>query len=175
MNKLKKLVKKDFEDKLNSKPSFDVNTLPIDDNYKFNKQRKIKMVKKVVSFSLLSLVSVFVVSFASLVMGLTIDIDENGKLHERIYSKNEIELIESGSYKKLNDITYPNGERNFYTISETYKEALVNFTYDIYSNVEFKDDFSYSPLTLYNNLSILSIASDDEDVNLKFDKLMIRK
>lgn len=172
MSKLKKLVKQDFENKLNNKPSFDVNSLPIVESREFNSKRRVKLIKKVTLITSLSLVSFMVIGYAALVFGFRINIDENGRFHERQFSKNEIAAIESASFKKLNDVTYPTYQHEQLLVEDKYIESVNNFAYKIYENVEYNDNFSYSPLTLYNSLSILSLASDNEEVAKQFDALL---
>lgn len=168
MSNLRNKIKADLISKVDKMPEFDISKLNL--NSQISNKRK-KPFIKVALISSLSLTSVLIISLLSLF--LDVNIDKNGKLHERRYSKNEISMIEENSFKKLNNIEYPNNEKPVkLNVESEFVNNIKNFTHLMYDNVENANNFSYSPLTLYNNLSILSLLSDNEVVNEEFDLLL---
>ena len=126
MNKLKHIVKEDFENKLGRSLQFDCDKL-IDN--KPNK-RKSKKIFKVVTLSLVACVLfTFVILPASILAIMMVKIDENGKLLNKNYTINEVKLVESSSFKKLNEVVYPSiSEENNLDVDEKYIEAVKEFS-----------------------------------------------
>ncbi|MBP5242440.1 MAG: hypothetical protein J6Z36_01975, partial [Clostridia bacterium] len=83
-------------------------------------------------------------------------------IYKKDYSLHELEQIASSSFKKLNEVEYPASSAH-YSVSAEYESAVTAFTDKIYRTTALKseENFSFSPLGLYNTLSILSLASDN--------------
>ena len=96
------------------------------------------------------------------------------KAFEKSYSINEIKNIENNSFKKLNDVVYPSKEIEKYGVSDEFKAAVDNMAYNVYSVAAAgkTDNFSYSPLGLYKNLSVVSLASDDQKALAEIDAVL---
>lgn len=166
MFNLKRKVKKDFENKTDVNFSFDVSKLPELDNHK-----KSRASRYIVAISLACVVVLCVILIPVFAGG--VQILDSFQAYKSNYSLNEMKLIESSSFKKLNEVTYPSSEYQKYSISANYRDAVLDFTSKIYNKVDkARDDFSFSPLGLYSNLDIVSLASDDALVGQEFDSLL---
>lgn len=85
------------------------------------------------------------------------------KPYQKTYTVKQLQQIEASSFKKLNNVQYPDAtNRQVYPVSEEYRNAMYEFALNVYRNRESGADFSFSPLGLYTNLSLLSLASDNE-------------
>lgn len=172
MKKLKYIVKEDFENKLDRKLSFD-NSL-LDFEQPENKKIRIKKIVKVISLSLVTcLVLVVAVPLIVFVAAFT-DIDEHGKLLNKNYTINEVKMIESSSFKKLNEVVYPSiAADKGLTLDDDYINAVKEFSYNVYDSLEYsKENMSFSPFGLYSNLSIMATCSNVETVNEEFNNLL---
>ena len=172
MKKLKYIVKEDFENKLDRKLSFDNSKINFEQPQ--NKKLRFKKMIKVVSLSLVTcLVLVVAVPLIVFVAAFT-DIDEHGKLINKNYTINEVKMIESSSFKKLNEVVYPSiAADKGLTLDDSYIHAVKDFSYNVYSNLDYnKENMSFSPFGLYSNLSIMAACSNIETVNEEFNSLL---
>lgn len=87
------------------------------------------------------------------------------------YTQSEISLIESNSFKKLNNIVYPNNAE-LKPVDNDYKQAINNFAYSIYKEISSIDNLVFSPLSLYSNLDIVSLGSQNSKVLSEFDQVL---
>jgi len=92
----------------------------------------------------------------------------------KTYEVGELQNLESNVFKSLNGITYPSAETERYPISEEFKTAVYDMAFKVYSKAakDKTDNFSFSPLGLYENLSVVSLACDDEVANSEIDDLL---
>lgn len=148
--KLKDVIKKDFENKLDVNFSFD--TTQLDDNPKkfdFN-----KFFKWLTLSIVCVLIAIPLISF--IYAGL--QINESVKMINRNYSKNELRLVEESSFKPLNNVDR-NNSNEIFPVSEEYKYCINEFSNKIYSLLE-DDNLSFSPLSLYTTIELLSLIGD---------------
>lgn len=88
----------------------------------------------------------------------------------RNYNINEV----SDTFIPLNEVNYPSIEKKSISVSKEYTDSVNTFANNIYQNIPYEEtNFSFSPLGLYANLSILSLASTDETVMNQFDNLLL--
>ena len=160
---LKKIIKNDFESKLDINLFFDTSKLEVNEVRKVNP----KIILKYTSLALAStlLIGLMVPLFSLL------DVRSTYNVVKRRYTANEIKVIENESYKKLNNVKYPSTTREVYGVSEEYKNSVNNFAYNIYKELG-NENISYSPLGLYSNLNIVSLASDSEVVLNQIDNVL---
>ena len=89
---------------------------------------------------------------------------------------NEIRIAESNSFKKLNNVTYPNGDmptRN--AISEKENNAYNHFadtTYHSLVNTSKNDNMTYSVVGLYSLVNELNSATSRDDLKTRLDDLL---
>ena len=160
---LKKIIKNDFESKLDINLSFDTSRLEVNEVRKINPKRIIKYTSLALATTLLIGLSIPLISL--------IDVRSTYSEVKRRYTANEIKVIENESYKKLNDVKYPSNTREVYGVSEEYKNSVNSFAYNIYKELG-NENISYSPLGLYSNLNIVSLASDNENVLNQIDNVL---
>ena len=160
---LKNKIKQDLESKLDINLSFDMSKLEVSEKRVINPRRIIK-------YTSLALASSLLIAFMVPIISM-LDVDTTYNEVKRRYSLNEIEILNNTSFKKMNEIKYPSSKREIYGVSEEYKNALNNFTYNVYNELD-KDNISFSPLGLYSNLNIISLASDNEEVLSQFDDVL---
>lgn len=93
--------------------------------------------------------------------------------YKKTYSKNELSMIMNDSFYKLNNINYPNlATKQNLAISNSFKEAVVNFSYDVYSRLSMTHNRSFSPMGLYSLLSVASLATTDDYYAQLFDQVL---
>jgi len=172
--KLRNKVKKDLEDNLEVCLSYDTSTLEIkNEKQKVNKHKGIKI-------AAISLASLLVVGIATPIIYFNVsdsdemlNIKDERKVISKKFSENEIAIANSNAFTSLNEVSYPELDafkRN--KISDEYVLGNNNFAYTIYKSLEKIDNISFSPYSLYQNMSILSLGSDVKDVNDDFDKVL---
>lgn len=92
--------------------------------------------------------------------------------YQKDYSARERAQIQSSSFKKLNDIPYPDGAGQE-EIDKEYKAAMAAFADKLYAlTAERGKNFSFSPMGLFNLLSIASLASDDGESLSAIDEFL---
>ncbi len=83
--------------------------------------------------------------------------------YKKTYTVQELKQIEANSFKKLNEVSYPDAfRRTVYPVSEEYRAAMYDFALNVYRHRGEDKNFSFSPLGLYTNLSLSALASDNE-------------
>ena len=160
---LKNKIKQDLESKLDINLSFDISKLEV------NEKRVINP-RKVIKYTSLALASSLLIAFMVPIINM-LDVDTTYNEVKRRYSLNEIEILNNTSFQKMNEVKYPSSKREIYGVSEDYKNALNNFTNNVYNELD-KDNVSFSPLGLYSNLNIISLASDNESLLNQFDDVL---
>ena len=172
MNELKKQFKQDFEESSNVSLSFDVTQL--EPNNSVDKHKARPYMKFIVA-------SVVVVGVVSLAIGGAFAVGifrtkESVKAFNRRYSLNEIRIAESNTFKRLNTVSYPDGNKPLVSkISEEEKEAYNNFsnlTYHSLVDTSKKDNMSYSVAGLYSIINEMTNATSREELKEKFNALL---
>ena len=166
MSKLKKIVKEDFISKTNCKFEIDSSSLEINENVKVKKKFK-TLGKALIIASCAVLLAFFV--FPIISMFRTVN---SVNIIKKDYSINELKKIESSSFKKLNEVTFPSADIKNLELDESFKESIIDFAYNAYSNLEIKDNISFSPIGLYSNLLVTSLASNNAEVLEEFDNVL---
>ena len=172
MNELKKQFKQDFEDSSNKNLSFDMTQL--EPNSRKSKH-KIKPYKLALIVTTAVIVSIIAFPF-SVMFFSSLRIKDSVKTSNRSYSLNEIRIAESNTFKKLNDVIYPNGSGPLASkISEVEKEAYNNFsnlTYHSLVDTSKKDNMSYSVAGLYSIINEMTNATSRVELKEKFNTLL---
>ena len=172
MNELKKQFKQDFEQSSNVDLSFD--TTQLEPNGNANKHKARPRMKLIVA-------SAALVGVVSLAIGGAFAVGifrtkESVKTFNRSYSLNKIRIAESNTFKKLNDVAYPDGGKPLVTkISGAEKEAYNNFsnlTYHSLVDTSKKDNMSYSVAGLYSIINEMTNATSRVELKEKFNALL---
>ena len=146
MDELKKQFKKDFEESSNTNLSFDTTQLEPNSG---KSKHKIKPYKLALIVTTAVIVSIIAFPF-SVMFFASLRIKDSVNTFNRSYSLNEIRIAESNTFKKLNDVIYPDGKEPLVSkISEVEKEAYNNFsnlTYHSLVDTSKTDNMSY-PVT----------------------------
>ena len=102
--------------------------------------------------------------------------EESFKAYKRSYSMNQVKIAESNTFRKLNNVTYPNGEYPAQSeISDDEKLAYANFSNSAYKALisSYKDkNISFSPLGLYSLLNEMEYASSRDDLTTRINDLL---
>lgn len=163
MKNLKDKVKKEFESQIGTELDFDTTTLSPNPKAYFRK-------KIIIRRSILITVSVVALCFISIPIIGSLNAKDTFRLYQRKYTQSELKQIELDSFKKLNDISYPENNKKC-KVSDEYHTSVINFSDKIYSSI-IQENAAFSPLNLHMNLSILSLASDNEAAMLALDNLL---
>ena len=165
MKNLKEKVKLDLTNKL------DID-LKYDKTHILENESKTKKNLLPLKIALIFVTCSIVMVFAVPILMIGLQTHDSFKMAKKQYSIHEIENIENNSFKSLNKITYPSAELKENIISESFKNGYNNFSYQTYKNLNKQDNFAYSPASLYSNLSLLSLASNDETINETIDEIL---
>ncbi len=113
--------------------------------------------------------SVLLVTAAAIPLAAILTIKTNKKEITKKYTLNEIKDMKDNSFVPLNDVSYPSTELKEGTVSDEYRNSILDFTNLFTSNME---DFSYSPLNLYASYDTLSWGSDDVTLTNRFNNVL---
>ena len=145
------------------------NNSQIDQNsIKLNQPNKTKKLILIISISIAVIIILipFLIFFIS-----SLNVEDSFKEYKREYSKNEIAIAESNTFKKLNNISYPNNDKPYANaISNEENSAYSNFsnlTYHSLVDSSKKDNMSYSIVGLYSIINELSSAVSREELKSK--------
>ena len=93
--------------------------------------------------------------------------------YQKTYSKNELSMIMNDSFYTLNNINYPSFDlKQNLAISNSFKEAVLNFSYNVYNKLSMTNNRSFSPMGLYSLLSVASLATADAEIAQLFDQVL---
>ena len=121
---------------------------------------------KWVSIGTLSLVGTFVLVVASVAIFSSMQIHESiaDSVKKARFSMYDTNLLESETFKHLNNITYDQEKKNE-PISEDFVTYVNSFTEKTYQGFDKTSNFAYSPLMAYTQMDLISLAlSDDEAI-----------
>ena len=172
MKQFEKQFKEDFEKSKKIDLSFDVRQL--EPNMPSGK-RKLRGYEKAIII-VASLQAVFIVAPIAFYILKSLRIEDSVKEYKRAYTVNEIKIAESNTFKKLNDVHYPDGqnpEKN--EILEDEKESYNNFsntTYHALVDNSKKDNMSYSVAGLYSIINELDGAACRDDLKDRLNNLL---
>ena len=182
MDELKKQFKQDFEDSSNVELNFDVTQLETNIKKAKHKIKPYKLGKhKIKPYKLgliitASVIVAIVAVPASVIIISSLRVKESVKTNNRRYSLNEIRIAESNTFKKLNTVSYPNGDKPFETrLTEKEAKAYNNFsnlTYHSLVDTSKKDNMSYSVVGLYSVINEMTNATSREELKEKFNTLL---
>lgn len=165
----KKRLEKEIKENLNNDLAFDVSTLSTNQKRGFSKYRTNKIIRNTVIATLCSCILIIVI----IPILMMLKVNSNPRVIAKRYDQSELNNIEENSFKKLNDITYPNGSKKQVNVSDDYKEAVNNFAYNIYNNLKNKEENQiFSPLSLYSLLDIMSLGTTSSEMISAFDTLL---
>lgn len=132
------------------------------DGVEVKPKKKMKTWKKITIISTSLAVLLPACFISAIIISIGVKTVYSTKPLSQNFTKNDFETIESNSFKYLNTITFPNGEKEIHKISDSYNLAVNTFAYNIYKNLdEVGSNFSFSPVALYTNLSICYLACSD--------------
>jgi len=121
---------------------------------------------KWVSIGSLSLVGTFVLVIASVAIFSSMQIHESvaDSVKKARFSMYDTNLLESETFKRLNNITYDEEKKNE-PISEDFVTYVNKFSEKTYQGFNKSSNFAYSPLMAYTQMDLISLAlSDDEAI-----------
>ncbi|MDX9948700.1 MAG: serpin family protein [Bacteroidales bacterium] len=168
MSKLKQKVQQDFIEKTGVTFSFDTTKLesnPLPAKKPFNRKRLLLIVPSAIVVSL-----VLVVGAVTLSALLTTN--ESVRLTRKKYSAEEIVVIESNTFKRLNTINYPllTGSR-YVAMNENEITHYNEFANKIYQALDFKENTTFAPVNLYPLLSALAMGTSSAELETSFAAL----
>lgn len=130
----------------------------------YNHAAKIRKIKLGIGYSFLSaFVATFLVigvPFAAFIIS-GIQIENRVTSTKKTFSKADMEIVTSNTFKKLNSITYPNESRKPVKVSDEFIKSTNEFTKTIYTLSNDKENLNYAPYSLYSNLDLLSVIVND--------------
>lgn len=168
MSKLKNKVKQDFINKTGVQFSFDTTKLETNSpshKKRFNRNWLYLIIPSATVASLVLVVS-------AVVLSTMLTSKESVRITRKQYSKAEIAIIESNTFKRLNEVTYPplTGSR-YEMMNEREVEHFNTFTNTIYQALDDTPNNAFVPVNLYPLLSVLSIGSSSLELDSKFAEL----
>ena len=138
-------LKKKFKKDLTEDADLYFNNNNLESNTKISRSRVGIFTSRIIAAVVLAPLSLAII--APLIYVLANLKDSVGDVQRR-YTLSEIKKLKQGSFRSLNEITYPStqGVNNF---SGAEKAAYANFTNQTYRNLVPETNLMYSPLTLY--------------------------
>ena len=178
MNKIKEQFKKDFEES-NKKVelTFDVSQLipNAEPEVSFEEVKRKKSKKR-------KIIIISCVSSAAVLTLVAIPLLQNIKVHssvttrKRAISANAIAIAESNTFKKINNVKFPENERPFEKqLSDSEMNAYNNFTNRTYHAVvdtSNNDNMSYAAVGLYSLMNEMYGSISREELKNDFDNLL---
>ncbi|MCR5348122.1 MAG: serpin family protein [Bacilli bacterium] len=121
--------------------------------------------------------------FASVIVTLAIPlsfillrIEDNVKTYQRSYSRIEIAMAETNTFKKLSEVSYPDlvnpTQQKISEQEKTAYEGFANETYHALLQGQKQQNVSYSIAGLYSLANELSLASSRPDLTNRLDALL---
>ena len=142
----------------------DVNFNELPERKDYNYAAKIRKIKLSVGYSFLSVVLatflVIGVPFAAFIIS-GIRIENRVTSIKKTFSKADMEIATSNTFKNLNSITYPNENRKPVKVSDEFIKSTNEFAKTIYILSNNKENLNYAPYSLYSNLDFLSVIANE--------------
>ncbi len=172
MSDFKKHFRKDFEEANKTQLHFDVTQLEPNEKKDRHKVKPLRLGLVITA----SVVFAVVAIPAAMVAISFMEVRESVKTYNRRYTLNEIRIAESNSFRKLNEVSYPDGDAPATSwISEEEKKAYSNFanrTYHSLVDTSRKGNMSYSVVGLYSTMNEMSLAASRPELTFKLDSLL---
>ena len=177
MNKIKEQFKKDFEESSNKvNLTFDASQLEpnIGSEEVMKQLKKTKRNRRRIIVSCVSAAVVLTVVGVSL--SQLLEVHSNVRTARRTLSVNAISIAESNTFRKLNNVKYPEGnspESN--EISKETMSAYNNFANETYHSLvdtSKKDNMSYAAVGLYSIMNELYGAISRDELKTQFDQIL---
>ena len=114
-----------------------------------------------------SLVGIFVLTVAGSFLISSMRFEENAadSVKKARFSMYDTKLIESATFKQINEVTYDTQKYNE-KIDDDFVRYVNKFTEKTYAGFKKENNFAYSPLMLYTQMDLISLAlSTDETIN----------
>lgn len=174
MKHIKQRFIADFEQSCPDTLSFDVTQLP--KNVKKPRFHMRKKVKRAIIGTIIGVSVASVLVLVAIPLSTMLQVTSSVKVDRRNYSINEIKIAESNTFKKLNDISYPNlANPKRFSPLESEKTAYYNFanqTYHALANASNLTNLSYSPIGLYSVMNEMVGAVSNDDLKLRLESLL---
>lgn len=167
MKNIKKMLKQDLESNIDVELSFDKSLLT-DNSKKYDRKR----LRKKVAISVLSFSCCLMLCVISVPLFASLDTKSSYKETKVKYSLNDLEVLENRTFKKIGQVNYPSGERVKLSVDDKYYQAINNFAYKIYQELDDSDNISFSPISLFSCLNMVSLASNTKEISSLFDELL---
>ncbi|MCQ2800095.1 MAG: serpin family protein [Bacilli bacterium] len=129
------------------------------------KRNKKRIIRRSIVFA--SIASLLVLGIGSMFFEVK---KETRDLSKR-FSYNEFRLAENETFKRLNDFKYPEGGE-VQRVSPEYEKAMNEFAFDLYSNVESRENIIINPFTSYLQLDLISHGASNNTLKEAFDSAL---
>lgn len=126
--------------------------------------------KKIIKWS--TIIALPSVVIGTLSIFVFFDITDRDSVYKKHFSLSEVHNINKNTFKSLNEINYPKDlSKKSNELDKEFVEAFNKFSYRIFEEGKTKDNFGYSPISLYHHLDVLSGLANN-DLNSSFDSLL---
>lgn len=100
-------------------------------------------------------------------------LEESGvkSIRKARFSVYDTKLVKSETFEALNNIEYSK-ERENYSINANFVSAVNTFTENSFALFDKGKNIAYSPLMLYTNLDLVSLASSDDETTEQFNTVL---
>ena len=168
MKNLKKIVKEDLTNKLDVSLSYDTSKLEVHES----SNKKVSY-KPFLIAGICSLIT-FLLIPTTFILAIGLNFDDSFKSVKKTYSIHELNNLENKSFKSLNSVTFPDATLKNNILDEQFVKGYNDFSYDIYinSNMHNDNNFSFSPATLYSNLSMISLTINNQEIKASLNDIL---
>ena len=175
MNEIEKKFKQDVEKSQKIDLKFDTEQLEINQDVIVPRRKNGRFIGLIIAASVCTVLVATIVPTAVYIIN-QLPTTSSVKTYQKRYNLNEIKIAESNTFKKLNNIAYPNGEIPTQSeIADEEKLAFDNFanvTYRSLIDTSKKDNMSYCPVGLYAILNQLSYAASLDEVKTNLNSIL---
>lgn len=167
---LKDKIKKEYDQKVTKPNNFDevANKVYLKNNHHYlYKGFKISLI------SLSSLLGVFVLVIAAAIFMPAIQYKNTTKSVKKArFSVYDTNLVMKDTFQALNQIKYSENLDRYREVSDDFTNAVNTFAYNTFNQFDTNINLVYSPLMLYTQMDLISLASSDIETTNQFNNAL---
>ncbi len=120
-----------------------------------------------------STIGFIILAAAGVVLAASIHVHDDGvkSLRKTKFTVYDTNLVKSETFKALNTITY-NEQKENNPINAHFIDDVNGFANNSFSYFNKENNLAYSPLMLYSQLDLISLAASDDETKTQFDQVL---
>ena len=120
-----------------------------------------------------SMIGFIILAAAGVVLAASIHVHDDGvkSLRKTKFTVYDTNLVKSETFKALNTITY-NEQKESNPINAHFIDDVNGFANNSFSYFNKENNLAYSPLMLYSQLDLISLAASDDETKAQFNQIL---